>query len=115
MTNEIYWPAKIRTLEEVDGASLRGPINILKELTGLLPRDTWLSSLTIDEENITIDGYSDRASLLLITMGKSALLTDFAFEGPIDKTSEGKERFRINFRLKEKERDHKERTGSNDI
>ncbi len=91
---------KINTLEELDGRRSPGPLKVLKELALLLPPDTWLTGIDYSGGSVTIDGYSSRASRLLIQMDKSEYMKDFEFAGPVSKTPNGKERFRMNFKLK---------------
>lgn len=92
--------AKIEELEKIDGKNLPGPLDVLKELTTLLPRDTWLTGLDYRGDTVSIEGYSSRASSLIMKMGKSRFMTDFEFAGPVARASGGKERFRMNFKLK---------------
>jgi len=91
--------AEVNTLEEIKGLSAPGPLAVLQDLTKLLPRDTWLTGFDFNGDSVSIEGYADRASALLIKMGKSTFMTDFEFAGPVSRTPDGKERFRMNFKL----------------
>jgi len=91
--------AEVNTLEEIKGLSAPGPLAVLQDLTKLLPRDTWLTGFDFNGDSVSIEGYADRASALLIKMGKSTFMTDFEFAGPVSRTLDGKERFRMNFKL----------------
>ncbi|MFQ5480084.1 MAG: PilN domain-containing protein [Thermodesulfobacteriota bacterium] len=88
------------SLENINGTYSPGALEVLRELTALLPRDTWLTSLDFQGDSVSIEGYSKRASLLIMTMGKSRFMTDFEFSGPVAKTADGKERFRMHFNIK---------------
>lgn len=91
---------RVNTLDGIKGAGIFPPLDILKELTLLLPHGTWLSSFEYKDGVITIEGYSEGASMLLIKMGRSEVIRDFEFEGPVTKGPQDKERFRMKCRLK---------------
>lgn len=93
--------ARIKALEEIDGANRTGTLDILKELTETLPAGTWLTGFEYEKGAVTIDGFSDGTSSLLLKMGRSPMFRDAEFTGPVVK-AEGKERFKIRFRLMEK-------------
>ncbi len=87
-------------LAKINGTYTPGALEVLRELTTLLPRDTWLSSFDFKGGSVSIEGYSKRASSLIMKMGKSAFMTDFEFSGPVARTSDGMERFRMHFNIK---------------
>ncbi len=87
-------------LEKINGTYSPGALEVLRELTTLLPRDTWLTGFDFKGDSVSIEGYSRRASLLIMTMSKSPFMTDFEFNGPVAKTADGKERFRMHFNIK---------------
>jgi len=91
--------AEVNILEKIKGVSAPGPLAVLQDLTKLLPRDTWLTGLDLHGDSVSIEGYADRASALLMKMGKSTFMTDFEFAGPVSRTPNGKERFRMNFKI----------------
>jgi len=91
--------AEVNILEEIKGLSAPGPLAVLQDLSKLLPRDTWLTGFDFHGDSVSIEGYADRASALLMKMGKSTFMTDFEFAGPVSRTPDGKERFRMNFKL----------------
>ncbi len=95
---EIY--GKIETLEKIDGRTLPGPLAVLTELSTLLPADTWLTGMDYNGGTVSIEGYSARASRLLMILSKSRYMKDFEFAGPVAKAPNGKERFRMNFKLR---------------
>lgn len=73
-------------------------INVLEELTQIMPLDSWLTNLTYTEEGrkVKISGYAISASKLIPILEESNLFENVKFTSPIttDK-KEKKERFRI--------------------
>jgi len=73
-------------------------IDILEELTQIMPLDSWLTDLTYTEEGrkVKISGYAISASKLIPILEESKLFENVKFTSPItiDK-KEKKERFRI--------------------
>ncbi len=94
--------ALITVLEDIKGVNSPSTLYILKELTEILPRDTWLTGFEYSGDTIYIDGLSDRASLLLLKMEKSGFMNEFDFTGPVTKMPDGKEHFRIRLRINQK-------------
>ncbi|MFQ5353314.1 MAG: PilN domain-containing protein, partial [Thermodesulfobacteriota bacterium] len=91
---------KITGLDKINGAYSPGPLEVLRELTTLLPRDTWLTGLDFQGDSVSIEGFSARASSLIMKMGSSKFMTDFEFSGPVSKSANGKERFKMRFNIK---------------
>jgi len=90
---------KVKALEELlDGRDMN--LEILRELTTVLPTDSYLQSYRCTDGVITISGFSSSASDLIPKLEKSALLKDVAARGVIYKdASVGKERFTFEARL----------------
>ena len=91
--------AKIHALSEIDGRLAPGPLEIMRELTWLLPSDTWLTGIDYRGGDVTVEGYSNRASSLLLKMGSSRFMSDFEFTGPVVKAPDGTERFRMSMKV----------------
>lgn len=72
---------------------------ILEELTKLIPKDTWLTDISIVNDKVEIRGVSAVASALIPILENSPRFKDTGFNGSIVKTPEG-ERFTIRFNLK---------------
>lgn len=92
---------RIKTLEEIE-RSPAGVLETLKELTVLLPRDTYLTGFEYNGADnaggtINIEGVSGSASSVILTIEHSDLIKTPEFAGPVVKTQDGKERFRIKF------------------
>lgn len=92
---------RITALEEIEGSST-GLLEVLKELTILLPRGTYLTGFDYNGagntgRTVAIEGVSGRASSVLLKMERSERIKAPEFAGPVVKGPEGKERFRIKF------------------
>jgi len=69
-------------------------LEIMRELTDILPQDVWLSETYITDEGIEINGYAATASNLIQIMESSLIFTNVRFDGTITKDG-GRERFKI--------------------
>ncbi len=67
---------------------------VIKELTGIIPNNIWLSNLIIKGNAVEIRGNATSASTLIPILDKSPLLKDVRFEGSIKKRK-GVEKFKI--------------------
>jgi general secretion pathway protein L len=81
-------------------------IEILKELTQLLPNTAWIWNLKYNGKEIEISGYADSASDLLPLLDKSPLFEKVEFLAPVTKEKhmrpdgeKEKERFKIKAKL----------------
>ena len=71
-------------------------IDILREVTQLLPEDTWLTGLTISENRIRLEGYADSSTALIPLLEKSPHIKNVRFSSPTYKDARmNKEKFRI--------------------
>ncbi|MGA1875034.1 MAG: pilus assembly protein PilM [bacterium] len=70
-------------------------LNLLKELTSILPADTWLDRLNVSNETLEINGYSEAPSNLIPMLEISSMLQNVQFASSITKLGPGKERFKI--------------------
>ncbi|MBF0609059.1 MAG: PilN domain-containing protein [Candidatus Magnetobacterium sp. LHC-1] len=71
-------------------------LDMLKELTTILPPDTWLARLTITEKDIMVEGYAPTASVLLGMLENSKYFKDVGTSATTYKDQRlGKERFQI--------------------
>ncbi|MBI1912591.1 MAG: PilN domain-containing protein [Deltaproteobacteria bacterium] len=89
----------LKILDEIKGEGSTGPLDVLRELTELMPKDSWITDIELKGSVASLDGVSDRASLLLLKMERSKLMKDFEFTGPVVKGEQGKEKFKIKFRV----------------
>nr|AKQ04176.1 hypothetical protein [uncultured bacterium Rifle_16ft_4_minimus_4226] len=74
-------------------------LEILKELTSILPDDAWLTNLTFDESKVVIDGFASSASNLIPLLDRSPLFQNVEFASPITKGMESSERFKIKLEI----------------
>ncbi|MGA1863515.1 MAG: pilus assembly protein PilM [bacterium] len=70
-------------------------LEILKELSVLIPEDAWLDKVLITNESIEINGYADASSQLIGILEDSPLFENVIFPSTITKRGGQKERFRI--------------------
>ena len=70
-------------------------LEILKELSVLIPEDAWLDKVLVTNDTIEINGYADSSSFLIGILEDSPLLENVIFPSTITKRGGQKERFRI--------------------
>ena len=76
------------------------PLEILNELTRILPEDVWLQQMQFDGDTLSLAGTAKSASQLLPTLAGSSYFDSPQFASAISKTADGKESFRIGVRLR---------------
>ncbi len=81
-------------LEQIRGED-PSQLEVLKELTALIPENTWLNRFTYSKGKVQIEGEAPSASDLIPILERSSLFQDAKFPAPITKTPEGQERFKI--------------------
>jgi Tfp pilus assembly protein PilN len=81
------------TITGVEGASMR-PLPVLRELTDLLPNDTWLTTLSLDSKGVEVTGQAAAASTLIPLLENSSRLERVEFSSPVTRGRD-KEQFRI--------------------
>ena len=75
-------------------------LSVLRDLSKEIPEGAWLDKLTFTDKGGEIEGHADSASALIPLLAASPLLKDVAFLSPITKDKDGKERFRIGFKIR---------------
>ncbi len=70
-------------------------IDILREITQILPENAWISEFFLNNEQIRLNGFADSASDLIGILESSPILRDAVFLSTIVKEDNGKERFNI--------------------
>jgi Tfp pilus assembly protein PilN len=76
-------------------------IRILVELSGILPRNAWLTSLSADEQGkLEIEGFADKAADIITPLENSPLLKDVEFSSPVT-VKEGLERFSLKMQVEQ--------------
>lgn len=96
MSNEASFLAKARsgrpTMTEV-----------LAELTNLLPDHSHIGQLKISDRSIDLNGFADKASILLAILDQSSMFASPRFKSPVTRDQRsGKERFQIAVELSER-------------
>jgi len=76
-------------------------LQILEDLTKIIPDDSWLTDFEFiaDEKKVKISGYSTSASKLIPILEESKLFTDVKFTSPITKRAGVQENFKIEMTL----------------
>jgi len=78
-------------------------IDILRELSSVLPKKAWLTGLSIKEKTLEIDGYSTSATELLPILDASRVFEKVEFSSPtVRDASMNSERFRIRMQIEGK-------------
>lgn len=75
-------------------------LSIIRDLSKEIPAGAWLDRLTFTDKGGEMEGYADSASALIPLLAATPLLQDVAFLSPITKGKDGKERFRIGFKVR---------------
>ncbi len=86
-------------LNEVEKIQDINPLDVLKELTVLLPEHTWLSYFRQKGEEIEVGGISESSTSLISIIESSSLFKDVSFSSPVIKNREGTESFRMKMYL----------------
>jgi len=89
-------------LRMLDGTrqSARVPLEILHELTRILPQDVWLQQFSYDGATVSVTGDAAAASGLLQALAASPYFENPQFRTSISRSPEGQERFTITARLR---------------
>lgn len=106
-------------IDEIDRFKRSRPmaLNVLKELTTLLPKTVWLTRTRVTEQTVEIEGYASSATSLLSLLEESNLFRKVEFASPTVKdTRLNSDRFVIRMEIEgfEKQPDVKERTQRKD-
>lgn len=90
---------RISAVEGTDNKAFES-LNILNGLAANMPKGTWITGFDFSETWIEIEGYSEQASGLLISLEQSGIVKEVEFSGPVTKTTDGKEHFRLKAKKK---------------
>jgi general secretion pathway protein L len=97
--------AEVSEFERISRTSI-GEVEILKELTQVLPSTVWIWQYRFSGKEIEISGFADSASELIPLLDKSPLFEKVEFLAPVTKERERRigaekerERFKIKMRL----------------
>jgi len=81
------------TITGVETSALR-PLPVLRELTDLMPTDTWLTTLSLDQKGVELTGQAAAASALIPVLENSPRLERVEFASPVTRGRD-REQFRI--------------------
>lgn len=70
-------------------------IDILSELSKLLPGDSWIKGITLEQNTFDIEGDAVSSTNLIPILENSPLFSGVGLASPVTKTQSGRERFRI--------------------
>lgn len=74
-------------------------LNMLRELTDLLPDDTWIQSLEFDRGEVALRGESGQATALIAILEQAPGIDGVSFRSPVTQIARtGRERFNLAFR-----------------
>ncbi len=75
------------------------PIRVIGELSNILPGETWIINLAIDDKGkIEIEGFTKRTSELVLSLENSKIFKNVSFSAPII-AKEGEERFSLKMEI----------------
>jgi general secretion pathway protein L len=74
-------------------------LNILRDLSKEIPESAWIRRIAFSDKGVEIEGYANSASELISLLEAAPLFKDVAFLSPITKGKDGKEKFRIGFKV----------------
>jgi len=83
----------LATINNLEANSVR-PLPVLRDLTDLLPSDTWLTTLSLDPKGVELTGQAAAASALIPLLENSPRLERVEFSSPVTRGRD-KEQFRI--------------------
>lgn len=83
----------VTALQSVQARGLR-PLPFMRDLTGLVPQDSWIQGVTMDPQGVEIIGQAGTASTLIPALEASPWLERVEFTSPVTK-GQGKEQFRL--------------------
>jgi Tfp pilus assembly protein PilN len=83
----------VATITEIESTAIR-PLPVLRDLTDLVPSDTWLTTLSLDSKGVELTGQAAAASALIPLLENSPRLERVEFSSPVTRGRD-KEQFRI--------------------
>jgi general secretion pathway protein L len=89
-----------KRLEPLTNQKKQNLLALMKELTQLIPEDSWLTQLDVEEDSVRIRGESENAHALIVLLEKSPLFKQVAFSSPVVKRR-GKDIFYIEMKIEE--------------
>lgn len=81
------------------GGGQISPLDVLRELTRIIPETAWVQELSYRDKEIQLDGYAETATELIPLLEASPMFRDVVFLSSITRSRDGKERFRIGLEI----------------
>ncbi len=87
----------VNSIDPIDGSKQTAPVAVvvLEALSRLLPDDTWLSSLRLQDNSVRIAGRTGSLSRLVPLLIQSPYFKDATFAEPTERQEDGSDRFSI--------------------
>jgi general secretion pathway protein L len=82
-------------------------LELLKELTEILPDTAWLRGLSVADNRVEIEGYADYSTQLIPQLEASPLFANAKFISTITRARDNKEVFKIGFEIDRLRKDGK--------
>jgi general secretion pathway protein L len=91
-----------RRIQLLEGLRRQGvpALDIIRELSQIIPSSAWIRELSVLGDRVIVDGYADSSSGLIPLLDASPRMTDVTFLSAITKGRDGKEKFRIGFKIR---------------
>ena len=83
----------VTTIEGLEASAMR-PLPVLRELTDLLPNDTWLTLVSLETKGVELTGQANAASALIPLLENSPRFERVEFASPVTRGRD-REQFRI--------------------
>ena len=90
---------KSRKINEITSISSRR-IDLLAELTRVLPDDAWIKEVSMKDDYFQIEGSGLSGTTVLTLLESSPLFSQVKFTSPVTKGRDGKEQFNIKVNIK---------------
>ncbi|MDR4497414.1 MAG: PilN domain-containing protein [Candidatus Scalindua sp.] len=91
---------KSRKINEITAISSRR-IDLLAELTRVLPDDAWIKEVSMKDDYFQIEGSGLSGTTVLTVLESSPLFSQVKFTSPVTKGRDGKEQFNIKVNIKQ--------------
>lgn len=90
---------RVGILEHARGLRSFGTMDVLKELSGAIPSNTWLTGFEYKGDSVFLEGFSFNASAMLLVLERSPMFKDVELTGQVVKRN-GAEHFTLKLRIK---------------
>ncbi len=91
---------RVGLLEHARGLRSYGVMDVFKELSEIVPSNTWLTGFEYKGESVFLEGFSRNASAMLFVLERSPMFKDIELTGQVVKRN-GKEHFTLKLRTRQ--------------